>query len=92
MSTKLKKIRASLNKNLRLVAKAEMKTNPKVKLFIKDVRDHFKRKDAWPLGYEVQRDMTRLTWLVFNQVLLLLNMKIYFCNERQSVVFKRNKK
>lgn len=79
----------NLNNNLRQKAKKEIKTNEKLKILIKDIKDHFKKKGAWSLSYEMYQSMSGVHSLVFIQVLLLNKMKIYFCNQRQSILFKK---
>ena len=88
-SIKINKLRQEVNKNLKQKAKNELKNNSKLKLIVSDIKHHFRKKDAWPLCYESYKEMTGFYSPVFNQILLLLNMKIYFCNQRQSVVFKK---
>jgi len=89
---KINKLRQEVNKILKQKAKEAIKNNSKLKLVILDIKHHFKQKDAWPISYSFYQENSGVHELLFNQVLLLLNMKIYFCKTRQSIVFKKESK
>lgn len=91
-TTKINKLHKEVNKILKQHAKKQMKLNENLKFVVLDIKDHFKKKDAWPLSYSHYLRQSGTDELLFNQVLLLLNMKIYFSKTRGSIVFNKEPK
>jgi hypothetical protein len=83
-----------LNKNfvkrMQDIAKKELKINQRVKLVARDIKHHF-RTNSWDLSYDIYLSESGLKSFVFNQFLLLLNMKIYFNKATGTVVFRKDK-
>ena len=90
MNKQVKLLNKNLVKRMQDTAKKELKTNPKVKLIAQDIKHHFKTH-GWDLSYEVYQAEMNLNSHVFNQVLLLLGMKIYFNKATGTVVFRKDK-
>jgi hypothetical protein len=66
-----------------------MKTKPN---WILDLKDHFKRKDAWPLSYMYYYQESKLhSVAMFNIILKKLGLKARFTNQAELVVFKARK-
>lgn len=91
-NTNINKLRKELKNSLKRVAKRKLKTDISLKNVAKGIKQHFRKKDAWPLSYETYREMSRQHSLLFIQALLLINMKIYFCKKTEEVVFKKEAK
>jgi hypothetical protein len=90
MSKQIAELRKNFVSNMNKKAKDELKTNPKLKLMANDIKSHFKT-NSWDLSYDIYLAESGLKSFVFNQFLLLLNMKIYFNKATGTVVFRKNK-
>lgn len=77
-SKKIKGLISEANRIIRKSALQRIKTDNKLKLLMKDISDHFRRKDSWPLNYFAYQEMSGVNHIFFQQILFAKNYKIVF--------------